>query len=388
MRPRSPITSEPLVISSSTLVSVVVPVHNGARYLAEALDSVLAQTHRQLEILVVDDGSTDDTPAVVARYGERLRLLRHADNRGPSAARNIGLRAARGPFVAFLDSDDRWLPEKLARQAAVLDARPDVGLVYTGWWHVDAERRRFGEPVIVRDEGDLFRKLVLGNLVHPVAVMVRRSLLEQAGGFDDSIRYNEDWDLFLRLSLRGMRWAGIEEPLCEYRVHPEQATRHAEQMLTDRLTILERTFADPALPADVAALRAEAFQEACLLGAAGCFREGATAAGHDAFHAAASARPTWLTEPRSLRRFCRLLAPAGQQRQSTAAANWWRTTHILRVAVRELFARPDLEPDIARLRAHTRLAVLAATAYLARRSFLERARGGAAINLVAALRRR
>ncbi len=374
MRPRSPITCGPSAISSSTLVSVIVPAHDGARYLAEALDSALAQSHRPLEVLVVDDGSTDDTAAVAMRYGDPVRLLRHASNRGPSAARNTALRAARGTFVTFLDSDDRLLPHKLARQAAFLDARPDIGLVYTGWWYIDAEGRRVGESVAVHDEGDLFAKLLLGNLAHPVAVMLRRQLLEDTGGFEESLRYNEDWDLFLRLSRRGLRWAAIEEPLCEYRVHPGQATRHAEAMLDDRVAILERIFADPALPADVVALRAQAFQEACLVGAADCFREGATAAGHRAFHAAARARPTWLTEPRSLRRFCRLLGPVGHQRQATAAANWRTTSRTLRTAMRELFGRRDLEPELARLRARARLATLVATAYLMRRSWLDRAR--------------
>jgi hypothetical protein len=145
-------------------------------------------------------------------------------------------------------------------------------------------------------------------------------------------------------------------------------------MLDDRITILERIFADPALPADVAALRGQALQEACVVGAADCFREGATAAGHRAFHAAARARPTWLSEPRSLRRFCRLLGPVGHQRQATAAANWRDTSHTLRTAMRELFSRRDLEPEIVRLRARARWAALVATAYLMRRNWLDRAR--------------
>src|SRR5207244_7547062 len=112
-------------------VSIIVPCHNGARFLAEALDSALAQTHPAVEVIVVDDGSIDDTPSVLGRYAGRVRVIRQR-NRGPSAARNAALDVARGDYGAFLDADHRFLPDKVARQAGVLDARPDVGLVYCG----------------------------------------------------------------------------------------------------------------------------------------------------------------------------------------------------------------------------------------------------------------
>src|SRR5439155_1711594 len=132
LRPPRASAIEPADVAEDRLVSVIVPCHNGARFLAEALDSALAQTHPATEVIVVDDGSVDDTPAVLTRYAGRVRLLRQSRNRGPSAARNVGLRVARGEYIAFLDADDRFLPDKVARQAAVLDARPEVGLVYSG----------------------------------------------------------------------------------------------------------------------------------------------------------------------------------------------------------------------------------------------------------------
>src|SRR5690242_71279 len=113
-------------------VTVVIPSYNGARYLGEAIESVLAQTHPSVETIVVDDGSVDGTTALVSSYGDRVRGIRQ-ENRGLAAARNSGIRAAAGTYVAFLDHDDRYLPEKTARQVAVFEARPDVGLVHTGW---------------------------------------------------------------------------------------------------------------------------------------------------------------------------------------------------------------------------------------------------------------
>src|SRR5437773_3781756 len=112
-------------------VSVVIPTYNYARYLPEAIDSALAQTHAPLEVIVVDDGSTDDTPRVLAVYGDRIRVIRQA-NRGPGAARNTGIAAARGEYVGFLDADDVWLPRKLELQMARFEADQGLGLVHCG----------------------------------------------------------------------------------------------------------------------------------------------------------------------------------------------------------------------------------------------------------------
>src|SRR5712664_390476 len=113
-----------------TLISCIIPVFNGERYLREALDSILAQTHRPVEIIVADDGSSDGTAAVVASYGDHVHYL-HQPNAGPAAARNLGLSAARGEFVAFLDADDLWHPEKLVHQRARFQARPELDLCVT-----------------------------------------------------------------------------------------------------------------------------------------------------------------------------------------------------------------------------------------------------------------
>jgi glycosyltransferase involved in cell wall biosynthesis len=184
-------------------VSVVIPVLNRPAAVRRAIGSVLAQTCQDFEIIVVDDGSTDATPAAVASLGDRrITVIRHDRNRGGSAARNTGIRASSAAYVAFLDSDDEWLPTKLERQLEVFERSNDrLGLVYTG-----AERIFSDGSVsrhIPRRRADLTRALLTVNVVGESSVgMVRRSALEAIGGFDESLPSCQDLDLWLRLSER------------------------------------------------------------------------------------------------------------------------------------------------------------------------------------------
>ena len=347
-------------------VSVVIPCFNAERFLAAALDSALAQDGPSLEVLVADDGSTDGTPAVLARYAGRVRVL-HQDHRGPAAARNACLRAARGEYVALLDADDRFRPGKLARQAAVLDARPDIGLVSTGWVVVDAGGRPLPQQGWSREEGDVRRRLLLGNLAHPVAVMLRRTQALDAGGFDESLQVNEDWDLFLRLALRGARWACVDEPLCEYRVHGGQSHRRVRMVYETRLRILDKTFGAPEFPAELREARADAYFEAHLTGAAELFVAGEPVAAEAAFRAAMRERPERVADTVTLRRFARLLQPTGAQHQATAVARWAEVTRTLWRAVDAVVGAADADPALLRRRAAARLAVLRTGARLLRK---------------------
>jgi GT2 family glycosyltransferase len=350
---------------SAPRVSVVVPCYNAERFIGEALDSALAQAEVAVEVLVADDGSTDGTRTVLARYGERVRVLQQ-DHRGPSAARNACLGVARGEYVALLDADDRFRPGKLARQAALLDARPEIGLVYTGWHVIDEAGVPLERQGWSREEGDVRRRLLLGNLAHPVAVMLRRRPVLDAGGFDETLQVNEDWDLFLRLALRGMRWACVDEPLAEYRVHGGQSHRRAHLVYVTRLRILERRFADPLLPAELRTARAEAFHEAHLVGAAELFATGQTAEAEAAFVAAVRERPASLTDDATMRRFARLLQPAGRQHRADAARRWADVTRTLWRAVAAALAAPDLASALARQHWAARAAVLRTSARLLR----------------------
>jgi glycosyltransferase involved in cell wall biosynthesis len=198
------------------LVSVVIPTYNRAATLLRAVDSVLAQTWPAFELLIVDDASTDDTAARIAPYlGGRVALHRRPRNGGATAARNAGIAAARGTYVAFLDSDDEWLPEKLARQVALFEAGPpDLGLVYAGLWQLVDGR----PPVLVppRQRGRVHEALRWRNLIGTASgVMVRRSVLLATGGFDERLPACEDWDLWLRIA-RDHRVDAVPEPLLRY----------------------------------------------------------------------------------------------------------------------------------------------------------------------------
>lgn len=188
--------------------SLVIATYNHAHLLPGAITSGLTQTLRDVEIVVVDDGSTDETPMVLKRYGDRLRSLRQP-NRGLAAARNAGLAVARGRYVAFLDADDVVAPTKVERQAAILEADATIAWTYCD---VRIEREGTGQATTAsarfgyrsrRLDGWIFPELVGGNFIPAIAPLIRRSALDRAGPFDEELTALEDWDLWLRLALVG-----------------------------------------------------------------------------------------------------------------------------------------------------------------------------------------
>lgn len=224
-------------MAESLSVSVVIPTFNHARFVAEAVESVLRQTRPPAEILVVDDGSTDDTAARLAPYEGRIRYLRQP-NSGVSAARNQGVRAAAGTFVAFLDSDDVWHPEKLERQMAVLERSPHLGLIGTGTFDWPAERFPAAgrspelQPVTWED-------LVVQNRLTTSSVAVRADLLRRAGPFDPGIQGPEDRDAWLRVVALAPG-ANLPLPLVGYRAVAGSVSRHAVRCQAGMLRILEK----------------------------------------------------------------------------------------------------------------------------------------------------
>jgi glycosyltransferase involved in cell wall biosynthesis len=227
-------------------VSIVLPTHDQARWLDGAIATVRGQTFADWELLVVDDGSTDDTPAVVARHIDdaRIRYLPgpHAER---AEARNRGIAASSGDLVAFLDTDDRWLPEKLARQVAALAAAPDAGLCYTIARFVDAD----DQPLPLRKPpraiaGNLFPALMRGNLIIIASVVARRRCLDEVGGFDETLPVYgcEDWDVWLRIARRHPV-AVVDDELTLYRVHAGNTP--VGSLLASGLAVLDRRYADP-----------------------------------------------------------------------------------------------------------------------------------------------
>ncbi len=183
-------------------VTAIIPTYNRAGMVGEAVASVLAQTFADLELVVVDDGSTDDTAGALSRFDDPRLAVRRTPNRGVAAARNLGIRLARGRLVAFLDSDDVWLPEKLARQVAFMEHTGHAASQTQETW-IRRGRRVNPRRVHLKRDGDFFQSALALCLVSPSSAMVRREFLDRLGGFDESLLACEDYDLWLRMLLRG-----------------------------------------------------------------------------------------------------------------------------------------------------------------------------------------
>jgi glycosyltransferase involved in cell wall biosynthesis len=227
-------------------VSIVIPTHNMASYLGLAIESVLRQTHSDWDLHVVDDGSTDATAELVARYKNDQRIhYWYQTNQERAAARNRGITNSSGKYVAFLDADDLWEPEKLHKQVAALESNPGAALCYTYARYI----RRDGTPLpnekqLTACEGYVLPDLVRGNFIPVSSVLVRRSALDTAGMFDISrlLTGAEDWDLWLRIALEYPIKAVCEE-LTLYRVHDTPHSHRA--MLKGALAVLDKRFSDP-----------------------------------------------------------------------------------------------------------------------------------------------
>lgn len=239
-------------------VSVIIPAYNAGRYVGAAIQSVLAQTHRDFEILVVDDGSEDDTAAVVEAFGAPVRLLRQA-NAGVSEARNHGLRVATGRYVAFLDADDTWFPEKLERQVSTLLVHEGFRACYSAFLAVDDQLSPLGVRRSSRRASVVEDLLLRGNVVGSICtVLVERELFDAVGGFDPALSQCADWDMWVRLgTLTDFHY--LDEPLVTYRQHDTNMSRNPALLERDSLRVLEKAFELPGLPEHVRSKRRRAF---------------------------------------------------------------------------------------------------------------------------------
>lgn len=213
-------------------VSVIIPTYNRAAMVCEAVESVLSQTFKDVEVIVVDDGSTDGTGEVLRnRYDERVRYFYQA-NSGRSAARNRGIMASSGRYLLFLDSDDLLLPEALEQEVAYLEAHPDVDVVYTDGYFCDETGWNIAPIAPARPAhslDNLLEDLVISNVILAChSAMVRRTALDTVGPpyFDQALRGTEDEDLWIRLAARGSTFAYLDVPTCKYRVHSSNASRY------------------------------------------------------------------------------------------------------------------------------------------------------------------
>ena len=226
-------------------ISVVIPVYNGEAFVADAIDSVLAQEGTTFELIVIDDGSTDSTPAILARYGDRVSVSRQA-NAGEGAARNAAISRMRGELVLFLDADDLIPPGYLSRFVSAAGEAPEIDVFHCGWRAVSLD----GEPQYTVEnpqplDDDPFHQLPPCGSPAINAVFVRRSALERVGGFDPTLRVQADFDFCMRLAASGARFRGVPGNVAIVRRRPDSVSairRH--ELAAAAVAVMERYFAD------------------------------------------------------------------------------------------------------------------------------------------------
>jgi glycosyltransferase involved in cell wall biosynthesis len=214
-------------------VSVIIPTRNRSRLLRQAIVSVLRQSFQDFEIIIIDDASDDDTRAAVASQPDvRIRYFRHAANRGEAASRNAGIAHATGEYIALLDDDDSWLPEKLAVQVQLLDScSAKVGVVTTGYFRINIESGETLATILPEKRGDIYDDLRTQNWVGtPSTVVLRRQCFDKAGLFDEQLAFGVDYDMWIRIS-RFYHFESVNEPLVRYAVHPDRLTEDSRIVL-------------------------------------------------------------------------------------------------------------------------------------------------------------
>jgi glycosyltransferase involved in cell wall biosynthesis len=330
-------TSVSSATASQPQVSVVIPAYNVARFVAEAIRSALAQRAVSLEVIVVDDGSTDRTRAVLEGFAANPRVsLIFQDNLGPSGSRNTALAAARGTYVGFLDADDLWEPSKAEKHVALMESAPGLDVSYSWWRTIDEASRETGRLNTVppdRVRGGLtFRGLVIENFTGTASTLFcRRKALERVGGFEPSLRSNVDLDLLLRLAaLRPNNIALVPEILTSYRKRADQITTDWSRMRTNLEVVLARATA--AAPQEVERVRREAFARGARYHAYIAYERGDFRAARRLLAQAWAAHPVslgrdkraWLTTAAILASFL----PSDAHRALADAAKSWRTRKV------------------------------------------------------------
>jgi glycosyltransferase involved in cell wall biosynthesis len=223
-------------------VTVIIPNYNHTRFISQAINSVLRQSYRSYEIIVVDDGSTDNSRQVVAQFGDQVRYI-WQENQGLAGARNTGLRAARGEFVGLLDADDQWLPDFLATMVDLADQYPAAAVYYACAQGMDVEGQtlpqQFGGPVVGPEL--IYERLLRANFLIPSTILLRRTVVEAAGRFDQALRSCEDWDLWLRL-LPEHTFVGTPQCLIRYRLHASSLSKNLTGMHAAARATVEKNF--------------------------------------------------------------------------------------------------------------------------------------------------
>ncbi len=225
-------------------VSVIIPVYNGEKFLSEAIESVVAQTYLDWEIITVNDGSTDRSLEILRKYEKQLPskiYVINQENKGPSLTRNMAIAEAKGEYIAFLDCDDSWLPEKLEKQVEFLDLNKEFGLIYSDCYVIDYNGNIKGNTYSSRIKpfrGNVFNELLYTNFIPTSTVMVRSEVFDDVGLFNPMLRISQDYDLWIRIA-ETCPIDFIDQPLAKYRLHCEGISRNVELMTNEDFQIME-----------------------------------------------------------------------------------------------------------------------------------------------------
>jgi len=229
---------------NNMLISVIIPTYNRAHYLPETINSVLLQDNVYTEIIVIDDGSTDNTKDVVDKYEDKVRYV-YQKNSGPSAARNNGIIHANGNLIAFLDSDDIWQPDKLSKQSALFVKNPSLGIVATGFEMIDTDYNiLFVQILLKNDLENIKKKNYYKNFFPTPTVLIKKECFEKVGLFNEELHYAEDWEMWIRV-MEEYTFGYIPESLVRVRSHPVSITTTSiSNNLTDWLKVINIHSAD------------------------------------------------------------------------------------------------------------------------------------------------
>ena len=283
-------------------VSVVIPTFNRAQKVVRAISSVLSQTFGDVEIIVVDDGSTDGTKKEVEQFDDLVTYVAHSSNLGVSAARNTGIKGSGAPLIAFLDSDDHWLPEKLAVQVCFFDEHPEAVACQTEELWIRNGRRVNPMKKHLKPSGDIFEPSLKLCLVSPSAVMLKRSLLDEVGFFDEDLPVCEDYDLWLRISCRYPIHLIKEALVVKEGGHPDQLSASHKGMDRFRIKALVKLIKSRVLNEEQLAVTIKELSSKCRIYGNGCIKRGKREEGECFLHLPRRLSENEIFFPRSSRR--------------------------------------------------------------------------------------
>jgi glycosyltransferase involved in cell wall biosynthesis len=231
-------------ISSSKLplVSIVIPCYNQSSYIQSAIESVLNQSYRPIEIIVVNDGSTDNSLDIIKNIKTHEKIIIvTTENNGLAAARNEGISRARGYYISFLDSDDLYLPDRLKLHINFLESHPGIDISYSETqYFTDQQKRLFALGKRPKISGNLFPQLIKGNFIPSNAFVIKSDSIRKIDGYDQSLSAHEDWDMLLRLSLAGIQFGHISFVTNLVRIHPENMTKQRRRMAESEIIVINK----------------------------------------------------------------------------------------------------------------------------------------------------